>query len=132
MVFKITLIVLNFITARDPRTKTDWSRTEKFRDIGGPKPIVPGPKNFEILTVVHGSLITASNKQRYFPFYEKNEENPTFEALTELRSCARNLGVNILKLRKRMKPSKGMLNFKCRLLWACTDQFNLTQTLISP
>ena len=70
--------------------------------------------------MVRGSLIKASNKQRYFPFYERNEENPTFDALTELRSCARNLGVNIVKLRKGMKAAKikslkRRLNFKSKL-----------------
>jgi len=77
--------------------------------------------------MVCGSLITASDKQRYFPFYERNEENPTFEALTELRSCARNLGVNIVKLRKGMKPSKGMLNLRRKLPSACTTLINLIQ-----
>ena len=58
------------------------------------------------VTLLVLNFITASYKQRYFPFYDRNEENPTFGALTELRSCARNLGVNIVKFSTGINHTK--------------------------
>ena len=71
------------------------------------------------VTLLVLNFITASYKQRYFPFYERNEENPTFGALTELRSCARNLGVNIVKFSTGIDYFKFNFREKSEIEHAC-------------
>ena len=53
------------------------------------------------ITLLVLNFSTAFYKDRYFSY--QNEENPAFEALSELRMCARNLGLNIVKFRLGMK-----------------------------
>ena len=55
------------------------------------------------ITLLVLNFSTAFYKDRYFSFYDRSEANPTFEALSELRMCARNLGLNIVKFSPGMK-----------------------------